>query len=304
MKILAAGAICEDKDTIERIVKLGHEVMQIKDERIPLDVQNTDPSDFDGVICNGLFLYNDISLFKNLKYIQLTSAGLERVPADYIKQHNIALYNARGVFGIPMAEAALGGVLQLYKNSAFFYENQKRCAWEKDRNLRELYGKKVLIIGCGDIGTECAKRFSAFGCGIYGVDLIKKENPLFSEIFSPQKLQEIIGNFDVAVLTCPLTEETLHIINRDVLFKMKNGAILVNISRGPLVDTDALIAALEEKLSGAVLDVFETEPLPPNSPLWKMKNVIITPHNSFVGDGNRKRLSEVIIKNLTNYGNI
>ena len=150
---------------------LGHELIYIQDERIPLGKQGIDPKEIEGTICNGVFLYNNISDFKNLQYIQLTSAGFDRVPMDYIRNHNIEIHNAKGVYSIPMAEFALAGVLQIYKESRFFYESQKKMQWKKNRDILELSGKTVCIVGCGSVGTECAKRFQTLGCEIVGIDI-------------------------------------------------------------------------------------------------------------------------------------
>ena len=113
-----------------------------------------------------------------------------------------------------------------------------------------------------------------------------------------ERLDLVLEGADIVVLTLPLTEETHHLFDKTKFEKMKNGAILVNISRGATVDTKAMIDALDTKLGGAVLDVFEEEPLGEDSPLWDMENVIITPHNSFVGEGNNERLRKIIKSNL------
>lgn len=116
-------------------------------------------------------------------------------------------------------------------------------------------------------------------------------------MFGLDSLEEILIESDIVVLTLPLTNQTRYLIDEVKLKKMKKGAILVNIARGALVDTDALINALPN-LGGAVLDVFEEEPLTKENPLWNMKNVIVTPHNSFVGEGNRERIVDIILHNL------
>ena len=117
-------------------------------------------------------------------------------------------------------------------------------------------------------------------------------------MYSLSELEEYLIISDVVVLTLPLTEETYHIIDADKLEKMKKGAILVNIARGAVVDTEALISAVKNRLAGALLDVFEEEPLNETDLLWDTENVIITPHNSFVGDGNHQRMLGVIFRNL------
>ena len=153
-------------------------------------------------------------------------------------------------------------------------------------------------MGCGNVGTECAKRFQAFGCKVLGVDLYPREDNAYKKIYSLSSLDDALLQSDVVVLTLPLTEETRYMMNEQRFAKMKNGSVLVNIARGAVVDEQALLKALDEKLLGAVLDVFEEEPLSADNLLWKKTNVILTPHNSFVGDGNIQRLNQVILRTL------
>ena len=296
MKLLLTGAFKCTDEQIEYLKSLGHEIVFFGDEREKLDF---DASDIEGVICNGLFVYNDIEQFHSLKYIQLTSAGFDRVPMDYIKQHGIEIHNARGVYSVPMAEFALTGILQLVKQSRFFYENQKRCVWEKSRTLGELAGKTAVIVGAGNIGAEVAKRLKAFDVTVVGIDITTDERPYFDKIELLSNLDEQLKAADIVVLTLPLTDDTKGMFDKSKFDLMKNSCIFVNIARGQLVAENDLIDALNnKKISGAVLDVFETEPLEKASPLWNMDNVIITPHNSFVGEGNAERLSKIIFENI------
>ena len=297
MNLLVTGAWYDGKNCITELEARGHTVMfmQYEKDELPCSYEWVE-----GVVCNGLFLSHPIEKFTNLRYIQLTSAGFDRVDMDYVKAHGIEIHNARGVYSIPMAEFALSGVLQLYKQAAFFRENQKRHLWEKHRGLLELAGKKVLVVGCGSVGNECAKRFAAFGCEVTGVDLYPREDSLYSKILPLDKLDDMLITADIVVLTLPLSEQTRHLINDSRFSLLKDGAVLVNIARGAVVDTEALIKHID-RLGGAVLDVFEEEPLIDNSPFWGKPNVILTPHNSFVGEGNGERLRENIIKNLEVY---
>lgn len=279
---------------MKTIEEMGHQIcfMQQEKEELPCA-----PDWVEAVIGNGFFQFHPIDQFKNLRYIQLTSVGMDRVPMDYIKDHGIEIHNAKGVYAVPMAEFAFAGVLQLMKKSNFFAENQKAHKWVKTRDLIELAGKTVCIVGCGDVGQECAKRFTAFGCHVIGVNRTEKENPFFETVYSLDQLTDVIGQADIVVVSIALTQETRHLFDKNVLGKMKDSAILVNLARGAIVDTEALIQRLP-KLYGAVLDVFEEEPLNENSPLWDRENVILTPHNSFVGDGNAERMGKVIIDNI------
>ena len=299
MKILLTGAYKYTEGQLSRLKALGADFLYVEDEREELSL---DVSAVDAVVCNGLFLYNDIKKFKNLKFIQLTSAGLDRVPAEYIKSKNISLFNARGVYSVPMAEFAVLGTLLIYKKSFFFRENQKNHVWQKNRELLELCGKTVVTVGCGSVGSECARRYKALGCRVLGVDLYPTENELYEKIYPLSVLPGILSVSDVVILTLPLTDETRRLFDGEMLSHMKNTAVLINISRGAVVDEDALTAALsEKKLYGAVLDVFESEPLLQDSPLWDMENVVITPHNSFVSEKNSERLFSVIYGNLSGF---
>lgn len=297
MKLLITGAISWNQEQKNELQNMGHEIIYVQDEKVPLKEQGIPADEIEGTICNGLFLYNDISVFEKLRYIQLTSVGFERVPMDYIRAHNIEIHNAKNIYSIPMAEFVIGGVLQLYKQSRFFYGNQQKHRWVKHRELIELAGKKVCIIGCGNVGTECAKRFSAFGCRIAGVDIYPRKDDNFEQMLEVNYLEPVLRESDIVVLTLPLTDETKYIMNKSRFETMKSGAVLVNIARGAIVETEALIQALPN-LGGAVLDVFEDEPLSADSPLWDMENVIISPHNSFVGEKNRERLQKVIADSL------
>ena len=294
MNLLITGAWQQAKEYIPTIESKGHQVqfLQFERDELPCEYEWVE-----GIIGNGIFLSHPIEKFVNLKYIQLTSAGFDRVPMDYVKEHGIEIYNARGVYSVPMAEFAVAGVMELYKKMRFFYENQKKHNWEKHRGLLELFGKTVVIVGCGDVGTECSKRFRAFGCTVIGVNRTVRKNEVFDRIVPLTDIETVLPEADLVVLTVALTEETRHLMNAERLKLLKSSTVIVNIARGRVVDTNALIDCLPN-LGGAVLDVFEEEPLNTASPLWDMENVIITPHNSFAGDGNDKRMRDVICSNL------
>ncbi len=294
MNLLLTGAWAQAKENIKELEDLGHSVvfMQYEKDELPCEYDWVE-----GVVCNGLFLHHQIEKFTNLRYIQLTSAGFDRVPMDYVKANNIEIHNARGVYSAPMAEFAISGVLQLYKQVEFFRENQRNHVWEKHRGLLELTDKNVLVVGCGSVGNECAKRFRAFDCNVYGVDLYPREDESYKAIYPLDELNNAIQLADIIVLTLPLNEQTKYLINEEKFSLMKQGAVLVNIARGAVVDTDSLLENID-KLGGAVLDVFEEEPLSETSPLWDKQNIILTPHNSFVGEGNGERLNTNILNEL------
>ena len=295
MKLLITGAwkyTAQQKNTLQ---EQGYTLIDMPDERGALPC---DPAEVEAVVCNGLFLYHPIETFTALKKIQLTSAGFDRVPVSYVAEQGISLYNARGVYSVPMAEFALSAVLRFYKQTDFFGANQREHRWDKHRGLRELAGKTVCIVGCGSVGTECAKRFAAMGCEVVGVDAYPREDEAYTAMLPTSALRTALLRADIAVLTLPLTEETRRIMGRDELAAMPDGGVLVNIARGGVLDTDALINETKTGRLFAALDVFDDEPLPCDSPLWDIPNVTVTPHNSFVGEGNAGRMWEVIERNL------
>lgn len=296
MKTLITGALKISEEQILELEKLGLEIMYINDETKKIEI---DVKDIEFVICNSLFLNNDIKEFTKLKYIQVTSAGLDRLPLDYIQQKGIKLFNARGVYSIPMAEWTILKILEIYKNSKIFYKNQENKIWEKDRNLLELSGKKVAILGYGSVGQEIAKRLKAFDTTITAVDIKSVEDDNIDNYFNISDIDKILPAEDIIIITLPLTDETRGLIDFNKISIMKKNAILINISRGNIIKEKDLVKALKDrKILGAVLDVFENEPLSKKSELWNLDNIIITPHNSFVSEQNERRMYKVILKNI------
>jgi len=304
MNLLLTGAYQYTYSQIKQLETLGYKIRFVQDERVPLDRQltSTNISGIDAVVCNGLFLCNDITKFKNLKLIQLTSAGLDKVPLNYIKKHGIKIFNAKAVYSIPMAEWVILKILEIYKKSRLFYVAQYEHKWEKQRNLLELTDKTATIIGFGNIGAEIAKRLKTFGINVIGVGRRKIESDLIDEYYLIDNIDEVLRKSDILIVTLPHTAENLHLINADKIANMKDNSVLINVSRGGVINESALIKALQEKkFLGVALDVFAEEPLPENSPLWDLENLIITPHNSFVSEKIDERLFELIVKNLHDY---
>ena len=299
MNLLLTGCFNYTEVQKEKLASLGFRIyfMQQETEALPLAA-----AEVDATVCNGLFLSHNIEDFINLKFIQLTSAGFDRVPVDYIKAKGIALHNARGVYSVPMAEWALYRVLEHYKQGWFFKNEQEQHQWTKHRGLRELAGSRLAVVGAGNVGQEVAKRFGALGCHVTGFDIHTNSTPFFDEMTLTASLLEHIGLYDVVVITAPLLPSTRGLISYDVMKGMKENATLVNIARGGLIDQEALVQVLcERKDLFAALDVFENEPLEEDSPLWTMDNVAISPHNSFVSDRNNERMFDVMYQNLKNF---
>src|SRR5690554_1808258 len=269
MKLLLTGAFQYTEEQISQIKSLGYEIIYVQDERKKLDI---DVSDIEAVVCNGLFLYNDIKEFKNLKFIQLTSAGYDRVPMDYIQERGIQIFNAKGVYSVPMAEWVILKILEIYKKSRKFYELQKEHKWEKQRDLQELSGKTAAIIGFGDVGSEVAKRLKAFDVHVIGVGRRIMDSEWLDEYHLINNLDKILPNCDILILTLPLTDETFNLINEERINLMKQNCVLINVARGAIIEKKALLNAIY-KFLGVALDVFENEPLENNDILWGLENI-------------------------------
>lgn len=298
MKAIVTGALQATQEELNTLRTMGLEITLHQDERQSVD----DPQQYEVAICNGLFLYQDMGRFTRLKYIQLTSAGMDRVPLDYIQQQGIVLRNAAGVYSVPMAEWTLMRILEICKNAGAQYANQTAKHWGKDRSWRELAGKRACIVGFGAYGIETAKRLKAFGVTVTAVNRTQNSSPWVDRFYPMEELNDALARADIVIMAIALTEQTRGMMDEARFAAMKDGAVFVNAARGGLVDEAALINALEKgKLSGVALDVFETEPLPADHPFWNVENLIITPHNSFVGENNHGRLMEIVIGNLEKY---
>jgi D-2-hydroxyacid dehydrogenase (NADP+) len=236
---------------------------------------------------------NILDLGKNLKWIQLLRAGADGVPFEEIKRRGIILTNGRGVHKIHMAEYAIASMIMLARNWASMFHNQVEGKWDRSPAQYEINGATVGILGLGSIGSEIAKRAKAFGMKVIGTR--KKQEPVeyVDELYRPDQMNEIFKKSDYIINLLPSTEETRAMINADYF----------NLLRGSTVNEEDMIKALESgKIRGAVLDVFEKEPLAKDSPLWKLKNVILTPHICGESHGKyEEKALEVIEHNLKAY---
>lgn len=210
LNLLLAGSITFTDRELKEIEDFGYNITAIQRED-NLEIQNIET--YDVVVCNWLFAHYDIQKFQRIKAIQLLSAGFDRLPMDYVKEHNIQVRNAKGIYSIPIAEFTVMTILDAYKYSDYFYNNQKLCIWNKNRNLDELSDKTVCICGTGSVGTEVAKKLSVFVERVIGIDLHPREKPYFTNIVGLDKMHDILAQSDIVVLTLPLTKETYHMFD-------------------------------------------------------------------------------------------
>jgi phosphoglycerate dehydrogenase-like enzyme len=246
-------------------------------------------------------------LAKNLKWVQTWAAGVENMPRELV-EHPCQLTNMQRVFAPVIAESAIALLLSLTRGltqvSIPAFEEKK---WmQANVPLEDLYGKTIGIVGMGGIGTETARRLHyGFNMKVLGTDAKPLAKPEFvAELRDPSWLMEMVPQVDVLMSAAPLTKETRLLFNHQVFSKMKPGAYFINVSRGGLVDNDALIQVLKEKkIRGAGLDVATPEPLPADHPLWTCPNLVITPHNSTVAPVRQVRLMALVTENVRRYSN-
>ncbi len=242
----------------------------------------------------------------NLKWIQTMSAGVDMyMKGDFPK--NIMLTNARGAYGTAISEHLLSMHLTLIKKLNEYYENQKQSTWKKLGTVQNVKGSTVLIIGFGDIGKNYAKLVKAMGAKVIGIKRTPiKLPPYADEIHTADNLENVLPIADVIAICTPGTNSTKNMINKKTIAQMKNGAIILNIGRGHIIDSDALCNALDSgKISGAGLDVTNPEPLPKNHKLWNYNNVIITPHISgnFHSNETKNTIVDIFFDNLHKFIN-
>lgn len=219
---------------------------------------------------------------KKLRWIQLTSAGANGYTDPGVLPEGAVLTNATGAYGLTISEHMLGMLLMLYKQLHILRDQQNKCLWQSGRTVKTLVGAKVLVLGAGNIGTEFAKRVKVLGSYVIGMRRVGGDFPdCFDEMHTMKDLDDLLPKADVVAMSLPATPETTKIINAERLKLMKDDAVILNVGRGVSIDTDALVETMKAgKLWGAGLDVTDPEPLPADHPLWKIPNVIITPHCS------------------------
>ena len=238
-----------------------------------------------------------------LRWVHLLSAGIDGLVVPPTAQGRVLLTNSRGIHGIPISEHVFALMLAFSRGLNQYGRNQTQRKWRQGQ-LTELRGKTLGIVGFGSIGREIARLGAAFGMRV----LVVKRSPgaaaEVSRVVGPEGLEMVLKESDYLVLALPLTAESRRLLGARELELMKPSAILINIARGEIVNEEVLARALEQKvIAGAGLDVFEAEPLPPDSPLWQLDNCIITPHCAALSPQYMTRATDLFCRNLDAYIN-
>lgn len=273
-----------------RFVKSYEEMLAFKD-------------DIDVIFSTGAVDPEVIAQLPNLKWIFSYSAGVDGYPMDLLKDKGVVLTNTSGLHKTNIAEQVLGGMIMFSRNLLQAMANKAEKKWENYR-LDELIGRDLLIIGAGRIGAEIARKAKAFDMNVYGVRFRESDEvpKNFDAMASIGDLMEVLPGKDYVCLVVPSTESTQGMMGADQFRAMDETAVFINVGRGSTVRQDELIQALQAgEIKGAMLDVFEAEPLPSESPLWEMPNVIITPHNAGPTPHYARRAFDMFRNNLARF---
>lgn len=240
-----------------------------------------------------------------LEWLQTNSAGVEAYIQPGVLAGDTLLTNATGTYGLAIAEHMLGMLLELFKKLELYRDAQKSGAWQSQGAVKAVYGSTVLVLGMGDIGGEFAARCKALGAKVIGVRRSPRPCPEYAdEVHLLEDLDSLLPQADVVAVTLPGTDATRGLMSRERLAKMKEGAVLLNVGRGFIVDTEALCDALERgHLSGAGVDVTDPEPLPPTHRLWNIPTAVVTPHISgfYHLRETHERIVDIFLENLRHF---
>jgi len=238
-----------------------------------------------------------------LKWNQTPMAGLEHYIFPALVQSDVVLTNMRGIYSDNIADHVFAYILCFARGFHTYIRRQLEHRWTPGEPVIHLVDQTLGIIGLGGIGTEVAKRGAVFGMRVIAIDPRRTDKPADVEsLWNVDKLDDLLEQSDFVVICAPHTPETEKMIGEKQFQRMKNTAYLINVSRGIIVDLEALTNALKAgEIAGAGLDVFEIEPLPSYHPLWAMDNVIITPHTAGAGPHSSKRRLQVLLDNISRF---
>lgn len=238
-----------------------------------------------------------------LKWIQSTSAGVDYFPLDQLAQQQVQLVNASGVQSVPITEQVLGMLLMDCRMLKQALKDQENKVWNPQKDaLKTLRNQQMLIIGTGNIGQMLGQAAQTLGVHTYGINTTGRLVAGFEECYSMADYSKIIGKMDIIINILPLTPATKHFYDAAFFNLVKPGVTFINVGRGQSVNTEDLISAIRKgKVRFAGLDVFEEEPLPADSPLWEMDEVMITPHTAGIRPDYTEAVLEIFNHNLTSW---
>ena len=251
------------------------------------------------VVVGGNLDVSDLETAGNLELFACSSAGVGHLDLAAFRERGVTVTNASGVHGPNIAEHVLGWVLMITRRLDEGLRRQQRREWRHFQAVGELQGSRVCVVGLGAIGEALLERLSGFDLDTVGVRYTPEKGGPTDEVYGFDEVQTALTGVDYVVVACPLTETTEGLIGEDELAHLPSDAVLVNVGRGPIVDTDALVGALRgNKLHAAALDVTDPEPLPEDHPLWNLGNAYVTPHNAGHTPHYWTRVADILVRNV------
>ncbi|MGE5560502.1 MAG: D-2-hydroxyacid dehydrogenase [Chloroflexota bacterium] len=237
-----------------------------------------------------------------LRWMHCFFAGVENILVPELVDSDIVLTNAAGVHAPPIAEHVIGMIIALARSFPALYRQQREHVWYRNLPVDEIAERTVGIVGLGGIGRLVAKKAKGLDMRVIGTKRHPQPVPFVDEVLPDDRLEDLLAQSDYVVVAVPSTPDTVGLIGRSQINKMKPSAHLINVARGNVIDQEALITALQDgRIAGAGLDVFEPEPLPADSPLWSLPNVILTPHCSARSPYINQRTVAMFAENLRRF---
>lgn len=256
-------------------------------------------NEIDLLVCYNPFQTLKLSQMPRLKGIFLSSIGIDQLPIDEVLNRGIAVANNRGGYSPAIAEWIVFRLLSIYKRARAFDQLQHEKKWRLQTDIEEIGQARICFIGAGSIAKRTSQLLKPFGATIIGVNTSGSPVAEFDEVYGIDRLDAILPQCDAVVITIPYTERTHRLIDSRRLRLLKRDCVVINVSRGKIMDESALIQCLEEGyFKGVALDVFDEEPLIESSPLWNVDRVYLSPHNAWVSQYRNERRFETLLKNL------
>lgn len=257
------------------------------------------------IFLTGVFSKEMLDISSNLKWVNALSAGVDNYDLELFQKNNIIFTNSTGVHKIQMSEYALMSMVMHVRNMNFFMKNQHNSLWDPNITQSQISGKTLGILGMGSIGRETAKKAAFLGMKVIGINTTGINKDSFVEkTYTLEELDIVLKKSDFLINLLPSSEKTKYLLTIEKMKIMKKTACFINMGRGNIISSEVLYEVLKNNIiSGAVCDVFETEPLPEDSPLWKLDNIIITPHICGNSDEYMSKSLRVFSDNFQNYIN-
>lgn len=292
MKVFIDNAMFDlDEKNKNKLEQLGYEIQSQPDVKTEV------------LVSTNRKVINNINEYPNIRFLQLTSAGYDFLDFTQARQQEVLVSNARGVYSEAIAEFVVARLLQVNQQLRRLDHDQDIRHWNRQVRLNSLINQKGAILGTGSIGKECAKRLKVFGPVLDGYNTKGTTHEEFDQSYPLSEFDLRASEYDFIVITLPLNSDTKHFFNKQRLLSLNKEGILINIARGPIIEENDLGEILDDHLQAVILDVFETEPLSPESSLWNHQKAYLSAHISFKNNYYVENIQNLVVDNLERFIN-